>query len=121
MQPGKGPATGIRQLDGLHSGSISITGGRGAYLRGHGGATDKFPPRLPLDSGELRLVRTRFAEVRRRIDKNCQLTNITGAFNGITVRDCRPLILNTVVERNDIGVNCLRGGSAENVPLHPGR
>jgi hypothetical protein len=39
-------------------------------------------------------------------------TDITGAQDGITVSECRPLIRAAVIERNNIGVNCRRLGSA---------
>jgi hypothetical protein len=44
----------------------------------------------------------------------CEMANtdITGAYNGITVKGCAPLVRNCVIEQNNIGVNCLDGGGA---------
>jgi Right handed beta helix region len=39
-------------------------------------------------------------------------TDISGAFNGITAIDCSPLVRNCVVDRNNVGVNCLSKGNA---------
>lgn len=38
--------------------------------------------------------------------------DLTGAYYGITARDCNPLVRNSVLEGNNIGVNCLSNGSA---------
>ncbi len=37
--------------------------------------------------------------------------DITGACFGITAKACKPLIRNTVIERNNVGLNCEAGGS----------
>ena len=39
-------------------------------------------------------------------------TDIAGAYNGITISNCKPLIRTTLIEFNDIGINCLPSGSA---------
>jgi hypothetical protein len=37
-------------------------------------------------------------------------TDIAGACNGITVQSCAPLIRNTTLEFNNVGIRCLNGG-----------
>jgi hypothetical protein len=46
--------------------------------------------------------------------KFCEIAfaDITGAFNGVTVYECRPLVRNSVIEYNNIGVSCQKNGGA---------
>jgi hypothetical protein len=100
----------ITSFDQLDSGSISI------HVEGTLSCVGKKNSRiifLPEDVGDNRLgwygiifdkVNGKFNEV--------SFTDITGAYYGVTVRDCNPLFRNTVFEGNNIGVNCLPGGSA---------
>jgi hypothetical protein len=108
---GKGaPAAAVPQFDALDSGCISIKV-EGALVCV--GTKNKRISFLPADPGEGNLgwygiifnkVNGKFNEV--------AYTDIAGAYNGLTVYKGKPLIRATVVERNNIGINCLEGGSA---------
>lgn len=40
-------------------------------------------------------------------------TDISGAFNGISIKNCNPIIRNTLLEFNHIGINCVKNSSAK--------
>jgi hypothetical protein len=100
----------IVQFDALDSGSISIR------VEGTISCVGKKNKRIifvPAEVGENRLgwygmvfhkVNGKFNEI--------AFADITGAFYGVTVSECNPLIRNSVLEQNNIGVNCLKNGAA---------
>ena len=97
----------IAQFDALDSGSVSFR------VEGTLSCVGKRIMFAPQNVGENRLgwygiifdkVNGKFNEV--------AFADLTGAYNGITVRECNPLVRNCIIERNNIGVNCLTNGSA---------
>ncbi|MBN1128054.1 MAG: right-handed parallel beta-helix repeat-containing protein [Chitinispirillaceae bacterium] len=108
-QPRPVPDT-MAQFDALDSGSISIR------VEGTLSCVGKRNRRIvfaPASTGENRLgwygiifnkVNGKFSEI--------AFTDITGAYYAVTVSACDPLIRNSILEHNNIGVNCLKNGAA---------
>ena len=106
---GKGRPTRIPQLDEIDSGSISIKVEGTLLCSGTGTRRVTFTPSAFTENcGWYGIVFRKSGAGSSSISH----TEITGAFNGITIRECRPSVLNSIIERNNIGVNCLQGGSA---------
>jgi hypothetical protein len=100
----------IAQFDALDSGSISI---RVEGTLSCVGKRNKRVVFAPQEVGENRLgwYGIIFEKVNGKFNE-IAFTDLTGAFNGITARECNPLVRNCIIEGNNIGINCLANGSA---------
>jgi parallel beta-helix repeat protein len=107
---GKGADTTLPQFDKLDSGSVSI---RVEGVLSCIGTKSKRITFVPAGTGQGKLGwygiifnHARGSECR------VEQTDVTGAYNGITVTGCAPLIRGCVLEQNNVGVNCQGGGAA---------
>jgi hypothetical protein len=108
---GKGASVaGVPQFDALDSSSISIKVEGALMCVGKKNKRISFVPAGPLQ-GKLGWYGIIFNKVSGKFSEMA-FTDVAGAYNGVTVYECKPLIRTTVLERNNIGINCLRNGSA---------
>jgi hypothetical protein len=106
---GKGTAAG-EQFDGLDSTCISIRVQGALTCVGKKDKRVSFAP-VNQGAGKLGWYGVIFDKASGKL---CEIayTDITGAYNGVTAWACNPLVRTSVLERNNIGINCLPGGSA---------
>ena len=107
---GKGVDATLPQFDELDSNSISIkVEGTLTCI----GKKNKRITFVPAGAGEGKLGWYGIVFNRTRgIASELEYTDITGAYNGVTVKGCDPLIRCCILEQNNVGVNCLGGGDA---------
>ena len=109
---GKGApgAAAVPQFDALDSSCISIRVEGALMCVGKKNKRISFMPAAPGEGkpGWYGLV---FDKVNGKFNE-LAYTDISGAYNGVTVSQCKPLIRTTVLDHNNTGLNCLPNGSA---------
>jgi hypothetical protein len=110
IDTGRGKDTTIKQIDALDSTGIAIKV-EGTLLCA--GKKNKRISFAPGDStgGKLGWYGIVIYKANGR-SSELAYTDVSGAYNGVTIYECRPLLKNSVFERNNIGINCLKNGSA---------
>lgn len=107
---GKGVDLTLPQFDKLDSASISI---KVEGVLDCKGTRKKRTVFVPAGTGEGKLGWYGIIFNRARgSSSQMEYADITGAYNGITVKGCAPLIRGCVLEQNNVGLNCLGDGAA---------
>lgn len=106
---GPGATTTVPQFDALDSTSVSIRVEGTLTCAGRKNKRVVFAPASVTDT-RLGWYGIIFCKVNGKLNE-IACADITGAYNGVTVSECAPLVRNTVLEQNNIGVSCLKGGN----------
>jgi hypothetical protein len=100
----------IKQFDALDSGSISIRVEGTLSCLGKKNRRIVFVPAEPGDN-RLGWYGIIFQKVNGTFNE-IAFTGITGAYHAVTVIASDPMIRNSILEQNNIGINCLKNGAA---------